>query len=95
MNYLLRTKNWFAFVGVLVLTVELLNAQTVNTSAGKINTVTTAVPFLRIQPDARTGGMGDVGIATPVYGNGEGEGDYRSPDCSGVNINPAKLAFID
>ena len=29
-----------------------------------INIVTTAVPFLRISPDARTGGMGDVGIAT-------------------------------
>ncbi len=26
--------------------------------------VTTAVPFLRISPDARSGGMGDVGIAT-------------------------------
>jgi len=29
-----------------------------------INIVTTAVPFLRISPDARAGGMGDVGIAT-------------------------------
>ena len=29
-----------------------------------INVVTTAVPFLRISPDARAGGMGDVGIAT-------------------------------
>jgi hypothetical protein len=29
-----------------------------------INVVTTAVPFLRISPDARSGGMGDVGIAT-------------------------------
>jgi hypothetical protein len=27
----------------------------------RINTVTTAVPFLRINPDARAGGMGDVG----------------------------------
>ncbi len=27
--------------------------------------VTTAVPFLRISPDARSAGMGDVGIATP------------------------------
>src|SRR5688572_24804755 len=30
----------------------------------KINVVTTAVPFLRISPDARSGGMGDIGVAT-------------------------------
>jgi hypothetical protein len=30
----------------------------------KLNVVTTAVPFLRISPDARSGGMGDIGIAT-------------------------------
>ena len=29
-----------------------------------INVVTTAVPFLRISPDARSGGMGDIGVAT-------------------------------
>ena len=29
-----------------------------------INVVTTAVPFLRISPDARSGGMGDIGLAT-------------------------------
>ena len=32
--------------------------------AQKLNVVTTAVPFLRISPDARSGGMGDMGIAT-------------------------------
>lgn len=32
--------------------------------ANRINVVTTAVPFLRISPDARSGGMGDVGVAT-------------------------------
>jgi hypothetical protein len=31
--------------------------------------VTTAVPFLRISPDARAGGMGDVGIATEPDAN--------------------------
>src|SRR6201991_3306743 len=35
----------------------------------KINVVTTAVPFLRISPDARAGGMGDVGIATHADAN--------------------------
>ena len=29
---------------------------------GQINTITTAVPFLLIAPDARAGGMGDVGV---------------------------------
>jgi len=33
-------------------------------SADKINIVTTAVPFLRISPDARAGGMGEMGIST-------------------------------
>lgn len=33
-------------------------------STEPINVVTTAVPFLRISPDARAGGMGEVGIAT-------------------------------
>ncbi len=41
------------------------NAQT----TAPINIVTTAVPFLRISPDARTGGMGDVGIATSPDAN--------------------------
>jgi hypothetical protein len=36
------------------------NAQIEN----NINVVTTAVPFIRISPDARAAGMGDVGIAT-------------------------------
>lgn len=47
---------------------------------GAINIVTTAVPFLRISPDARAGGMGDVGIAT-------------LPDASNTFWNSAKSAF--
>jgi Type IX secretion system protein PorV len=46
----------------------------------KINVVTTAVPFLRISPDARAGGMGDLGIAT-------------SPDASAGFWNIGKVAF--
>lgn len=56
-----------------------LNAQT---QAQKINVVTTAVPFLRISPDARAGGMGDVGIAT-------------TPDANAVFFNRAKLPFAE
>lgn len=54
-----------------------LFAQT-NTRA--INVVTTAVPFLRISPDARAGGMGDLGLAT-------------SPDPSASYYNLGKVAF--
>ena len=40
-----------------------------NAQSNKINVVTSAVPFLRITPDARSGGMGDVGIATSADAN--------------------------
>jgi hypothetical protein len=46
-----------------------------------LNTITTAVPFLLIAPDSRSGAMGDVGAAT-------------SPDVNSMHWNPAKLAFI-
>ena len=45
-----------------------------------INVVTTAVPFLRISPDARAGGMGDLGVAT-------------SPDANSSFFNLAKTPF--
>ncbi len=54
-----------------------VNAQS---SANPINVVTTAVPFLRISPDARSGGMGDVGIAT-------------IPDASSIFWNLSKIPF--
>lgn len=47
-----------------------------------INTIVTAVPFLRIAPDARAGSMGDVGIAT-------------STDANSMHFNASKLAFAD
>jgi hypothetical protein len=43
-------------------TFPVLRAQAQNEPT--INVVTTAVPFLRISPDARSGGMGDIGVAT-------------------------------
>ena len=54
-----------------------VNAQS---SSNPINVVTTAVPFLRISPDARSGGMGDVGIAT-------------IPDANSSFWNQAKIPF--
>ncbi len=39
-------------------------AQGVYEKENQLNVVTTAVPFLRVSPDARSAGMGDIGIAT-------------------------------
>jgi len=59
---------------------NLLKAQT--TTKSPINVVTTAVPFLRISPDARAGGMGELGIAT-------------SPDANASFYNLAKTPFSE
>ena len=53
-----------ALVMLLGCTITSTQAQT-----DPINVVTSAVPFLRISPDARAGGMGDVGIATAADAN--------------------------
>lgn len=45
------------------------------------NTITTAAPFLLIAPDARAGGMGDIGVAT-------------SPDANSQHWNASKFAFM-
>ena len=55
----------------------------VSLSGGKcINTIVTAVPFLRIVSDARSGAMGDVGIAI-------------SPDANAIQFNASKLVFSE
>src|SRR5512142_892601 len=46
------------------------------------NPITTAVPFLLIAPDARSGAMGDAGVSS-------------SPDVYSIFWNPAKYAFAD
>jgi hypothetical protein len=46
------------------------------------NTVVTAVPFLRIVSDARSGAMGDVGIGL-------------SADPNAMHFNASKLAFVE
>ena len=50
--------------------------------SGRVNTITTAVPFLLICPDSRSGAMGEVGAATPADGNS-------------IHWNVAKLAFAE
>ena len=45
----------------LVSSISVVNAQNNTNLLGQLNTITTAVPFLSISPDARAGGMGDLG----------------------------------
>src|SRR5687767_3458023 len=58
----------------------LVSAASVARAQDTINVVTTAVPFLRISPDARAGGMGDLAIAT-------------NPDASSSFYNLGKVPF--
>ena len=46
------------------------------------NVISTAVPFMIIAPDARSAGMGDLGVSS-------------SPDVYSMHWNPAKYAFIE
>jgi len=55
------------------------NAQT-EIDTREIGGITTATPFLLIIPDARSGGMGDIGVAT-------------TGDAFSLFHNPAKIAF--
>ena len=54
----------------------------ISTIAQVNNPIVTAVPSLSIAPDARAGGMGDVGAAT-------------SPDVNSQYWNPAKYVFME
>jgi hypothetical protein len=70
---------------LLILANHLAHAQNqleIDDLTGGLNTITTAVPFLMITPDSRSGSMGDVGAAT-------------SPDASSMSTNPAKYSFIN
>jgi hypothetical protein len=64
----------------LKLTAALLFSLVLMSSQAQLKVVTSAVPFLRISPDARAGGMGDLGVAT-------------SPDASAGFWNIGKVAF--
>jgi hypothetical protein len=57
-----------------------VSAQT--STNGSVNAISTAVPFLNITPDSRSGAMGDAGVAL-------------SPDVNANYWNPAKLAFME
>jgi hypothetical protein len=67
-----------------ILLPSLVMSQTIgtNTNGSNLTAVPTAVPFLNITPDSRSGSMGDAGVAI-------------SPDVNANFWNPAKLAFLD
>ena len=77
----------FNYAGKIALTVTFilvilhLSAQS-NEDIGRLSTVSTAVPFLRITPDARSGAMGDVGIGLPA-------------DANSMYYNAAKIPFAE
>src|SRR5690554_247653 len=78
----------FTFKGVLAIIIASVSITYVGAQGSSsddvsgVNTVSTAVPFLRITPDARSAGMGDVGLAT-------------SPDATAIYYNASKLVFSE
>lgn len=58
------------------------DAVTPGTGTPCVNTVVSAVPFLRINPDARGGAMGDAGVAL-------------SGDANSMHYNASRLAFAE
>jgi len=77
-------RNLLIFVSFILLGTMVFaqGSQTNDLLGSKLNTITTAVPFLLIAPDARGGGLGDAGAAS-------------LPDANSMHWNPAKYGFID
>ena len=67
---------------ILLITLALSLIQTNFFAQNNLNALTTATPFLLISPDARSGGLGDMGVAT-------------SPDAYSQHYNAAKYAFLE
>jgi hypothetical protein len=76
-------KKLYLFVAIIGFSDVAFSQNTaVSANGSKLGAITTAVPFLNISPDARSGAMGDAGVAL-------------SPDANAAFWNPAKLAFVD
>jgi hypothetical protein len=83
----LKTRSIFLHLFLLLPTVSfsqmiISGGTTSNTNGTNSSAIPTAVPFLLITPDSRSGGMGEVGVAL-------------SPDANATYWNPAKLAFFE
>jgi hypothetical protein len=70
----------FLMKGSVILYAQVLNEA--QTNGSRFNSIRTAVPFLLITPDARTGAMGEVGAAV-------------APDASSMSSNPSRIAFLE
>ena len=75
-----QLKLFFTFV-IIFINVHSFAQIQVDDNKFRLNTITTSVPFLIISPDAKAGGMGDVGVAS-------------TPDAMSMHWNPAKYAFV-
>ena len=71
-----------SFLGVAALANAQINTDIYDVGEGTLNPLYTAIPSLSIAPDARAGGMGDVGAAT-------------TPDVFSQHWNPSKYAFME
>ena len=71
----------FNYVGVLGVFSQTNDKISPDELAGQVNTITTAVSFLKIAPDSRSGAMGNAGVAL-------------SPDANAMHWNPSKYAFV-
>ena len=65
-----------------LLALTILLSISMSTMAIEPNPISTVVPSLSIAPDARAGGMGDIGVAT-------------TPDVNSQYWNPAKYVFME
>lgn len=72
----------FAIILISFLAINFTHGQDKPNYLGQTNTITTAVPFLLIAPDSRSGAMGDGGVTS-------------TPDANSMHWNPAKYAFIE
>src|SRR6201996_4155425 len=70
------------FIYLLFLFPSWAVAQSGVSTNGSTGSIPTAVPFLNISPDSRSGALGDAGVAL-------------SPDVNANFWNPSQLAFID
>src|ERR1700761_4495713 len=72
----------FASIGLTLIAAGLTTCAVAQANLNGASFVTTAVPFLRISPDARSGAMGDAGIAL-------------TPDANAQYWDVAKIPFAE
>src|SRR6185312_13022636 len=80
-----RTRNFIIYIALfspLATAAQSLGQGGTNTNGSGSSQIPTAVPFLLITPDSRSGAMGEAGVAI-------------SPDVNATFWNPSKLAFLD